>query len=180
MAIRVLLLRWMTAIKVPTDTGTLMRPMPFYHTNTHCSYATVATGFRFPLASLGALIKLVLASYYGCIAWHRLMWVTRHGTRRTPFAPPTFHLAPAFTCFYVPVALSPRWNCSAARALSIYVSERLIKISSHGNGTSKSKLSLWLTSLQLRRTQGAADHSSQIYVIIIFFISSSDKAATGK
>lgn len=38
-----------------------------------------------PLASFAALIKLVLGCYYACIAWHRLMCVTR----RTQYPLPT-------------------------------------------------------------------------------------------
>lgn len=63
-----------------------------------------------PLASLAALIKLVLGCYYGCIAWHRLMCVTRRTQQPLP-GPYTLccprqptHLSGS--CFYVIVALS--------------------------------------------------------------------------
>lgn len=111
MTIRVLLLRWMTAIKVHTHTHTHRDrynldvvwcgvAWPFYHTNTHCSYATLATGLPTAhsplpsLASLAALIKLVLDGYYGCIAWHRLMCATRHARHSPLWRPLWAHRPP--------------------------------------------------------------------------------------
>lgn len=49
-------------------------------TRTHIAHTQrwpQASFASFALASLAALIKLVLGCYYGCIAWHRLMCVTR-------------------------------------------------------------------------------------------------------
>lgn len=118
MTIRVLVLRWMTAIKVHTlaHTGTTLTWCGHFVTRTHIAHTQRwPQASLLPLASLAALIKLVLGCYYGCIAWHRLMCVTRH--TRTPKQPsshaakqprsgacwPT-HLTP--TCFYAAVALS--------------------------------------------------------------------------
>lgn len=89
MTIRVLLLRWMTAIKADTLTHTHMYTgahnldvawRGHFITRTHIAHTQrwpQASFASFALASLAALIKLVLGCYYGCIAWHRLMCVTR-------------------------------------------------------------------------------------------------------
>lgn len=104
MTIRVLLLRWMTAIKADTLTHT--HTQMFVQGHTTLTWRGVAilshehtllirnVGHRLPslpLASLAALIKLVLGCYYACIAWHRLMCVTR---RTQPPLPTPFVLLP--------------------------------------------------------------------------------------
>lgn len=60
-------------------------------TRTHIAHTQrwpQASFASFALASLAALIKLVLGCYYGCIAWHRLMCVTRRS--QPPFSLATF------------------------------------------------------------------------------------------
>lgn len=56
---------------------------------------------KLPLASLAALIKLVLDCYYGCIAWHRLMCVTRRTQQPVPptLAPPRAAFPPVRQLF---------------------------------------------------------------------------------
>lgn len=100
MTIRVLLLRWMTAIKADTLTHTHMYTgahnldvawRGHFITRTHIAHTQrwpQASFASFALASLAALIKLVLGCYYGCIAWHRLMCVTRRS--QPPFSLATF------------------------------------------------------------------------------------------